>query len=357
MMSAVTKERVLKALEQVMDPEVNRSIVDLNMVRKVEVRDSAVDVEVALTVKSCPLAKSIEDDVRQTVLTIPGIQHVNVTLGTMSPEELKGFLGMNKARHPQAGTEHVKHLIVVGAGKGGVGKSTIAVNLALAFQILNRKVGLFDADLYGPSTAKMLGITDQPVGLTENLIEPIEAHDLKVMTFGTILRENQPVIWRGPMLHKAIEQFLLDTLWGELDFLVMDLPPGTGDVAISTSQLAKIDGAVLVTTPQEVAVLDVRKALSMFRSLSIPILGVVENMSYFRCGKCGEVHHLFGKGGAEKLSALERVPVLGQVPLEHALMEAEDRGVPFMLNAGPESEAFQSILGIARRIDEKFSNA
>lgn len=356
MTSTVTRERVLQVLEQVLDPEVNRSIVELNMVRKVEIHDSAVDVEVALTVRGCPLAKSIEDDVRKTVLAIPGIQKVNVTLGTMSPEELKGFLGQNKARHPQAGTEHIKHLIVVGAGKGGVGKSTIAVNLALAFQVMKKRVGLFDADLYGPSTAKMLGITAQPIGLTENLIEPIEAHDLKVMTFGTILRENQPVIWRGPMLHKAIEQFLMDTLWGELDYLVMDLPPGTGDVAISTSQLAKIDGAVLVTTPQDVAVLDVRKALSMFRSLSIPILGVVENMAYFKCGKCGEIHHLFGEGGAERLSALERVPVLGQVPIEKALMESADRGVPFMLDSGDQSEAYQAILGIARRIDEKFAS-
>jgi len=316
----------------------------------VEIENSRVSVEIALTVKGCPLVKTLEEDVKRAVQTIPGVSEVMVKMGTMSPEELQRFVGQIKARHPQAGIQHIRHLIAVGSGKGGVGKSTIALNLALSFLKLEKKVGLFDADIWGPSIAKMLNLRDMPTVLAENLIEPMEAFGMKVMTFGTILRENQPVIWRGPMAHKAIEQFLLDTLWGELDYLIVDLPPGTGDVAISVSQLARIDGALLVTTPQEVAALDVRKAVNMFRTMGIRILGVVENMAYFRCTRCSEKHFIFGKNGAQTLSELEHIPVLGQVPLDITLMEAEDKGLPFMFHTSESNETYSAILHIARNI-------
>ncbi len=354
MFNSITKERVFRVLEQVMDPEVGRSIVELNMVRSVEIENSRVSVEIALTVRGCPLAKTLEEDVRLAVQTIPGVSEVIVKMGTMGPEELQRFVGQIKARHPQAGTEHTRHIVAVGSGKGGVGKSTIALNLALSFLKLGKKVGLFDADIWGPSIAKMLNLRDMPTALADNLIEPLEVFQMKVMTFGTILRENQPVIWRGPMAHKAIEQFLLDTLWGELDYLIVDLPPGTGDVAISVSQLARIDGAVLVTTPQEVAALDVRKAINMFRSMGVRILGVVENMAYFRCSRCLEKHFIFGKNGAQTLSDLEHVPVLGQVPLDITLMEAEDKGFPFMFNVSENNEAYSALLNIARNIYQIF---
>lgn len=356
MFNSISKERVYRVLEQVMDPEVGRSIMELNMVRSVEIENGQVSVEIALTVRGCPLAKTLEEDVRRAVETIPGVSEVIVKMGTMSPEELQRFVGQIKARHPQAGIEHIRHIVAVGSGKGGVGKSTIALNLALSFLKLGKKVGLFDADIWGPSIAKMLNLRDMPIALADHLIEPLEAFQMKVMTFGTILRENQPVIWRGPMAHKAIEQFLLDTLWGELDYLIVDLPPGTGDVAISVSQLARIDGAVLVTTPQEVSALDVRKAINMFRSMSVRILGVVENMAYFRCSRCLEKHYIFGKNGAQTLSDLEHVPVLGQVPLDITLMEAEDNGLPFMFNVSENNEVYSAILDIARNIYQIFES-
>ncbi|MHA2621773.1 MAG: Mrp/NBP35 family ATP-binding protein [bacterium JZ-2024 1] len=255
------------------------------------------------------------------------------------------MLNIPRRKHPEAGVDGVKNVIVIGSGKGGVGKSTVAVNLTQALALKGYQVGIMDADIWGPSLAEMLGVTDPPEFREEGLMIPMARDGIKIITLGTLLKANQPVIWRGPMAHKAIEQFFNETLWGTLDYLVVDLPPGTGDVALSVSQVARIDGAVVVTTPQEVAALDVRKAVNMFRSLNVRVLGVIENMSYFQCPNCGARHSIFGQGGGRRLAEDENIPFLGEVPIDPRLQEAEDQGVLYMrtFKDGPAVAAFHAL--------------
>lgn len=255
------------------------------------------------------------------------------------------MLNIPKRKHPDAGVEKIKCVIVIGSGKGGVGKSTIAVNLTLALALEGFKVGILDADIWGPSLAEMLGVSDPPEIPEEGVMLPLEREGVKIMTLGTLLKANQPVIWRGPMAHKAIEQFINQTLWGSLDYLIVDLPPGTGDVALSVSQTGRIDGAIVVTTPQEVAALDVRKAINMFRALNIRVFGVVENMSYFQCPNCGARHRIFGAGGGQRIARDEQIPFLGEIPIDPRIQEAADNGVLYMFDVkdGPAVEAFRML--------------
>ncbi len=348
-MNGVTKEQILDALREVCDPEVGKSIVELQMVRDVEVLKGNVRVEILLTVKSCPLAHTIERDVREAIYRLDGVKNVEVRLETMNPEQLQKFVAQIKRRHPLAGLEQVNWVVAVASGKGGVGKSSIAVQLAFALQKMGKQVGIFDADVWGPSVAKMLGLETMPEALAPGLLSAPEIHGLKVMTFGSILKEKQPVIWRGPMVHKAIEQLLLDTLWGVLDYLVLDLPPGTGDAAISICQIGRIDGVILVTTPQNISLLDVWKAEAMFRSMGVPILGLVENMSYFTCPNCGTKHEIFGAGGAEKFAEEEEVPVLARVPLDPELRYASDNGIAYVQEY-PDREAAQALFSLAENL-------
>jgi ATP-binding protein involved in chromosome partitioning len=249
-------------------------------------------------------------------------------------------------RNPEgAGVNGVKNVIAVGSGKGGVGKSSVAVNLTQALTLAGRKVGILDADIWGPSLAEMLGVTEPPDVSEEGVIRPLEREGIKIVTLGTLVKANQPVIWRGPMAHKAIEQFINLTLWGDLDYLIVDLPPGTGDVALSVSQTGRIDGAIVVTTPQEVAALDVRKAVNMFRALNINVLGVIENMSFFVCPNCGARHAIFGEGGGRRLAEDEHIPFLGEIPIDPRLQEMADRGMLYMFTVkdGPAAEAFHAL--------------
>ena len=245
----------------------------------------------------------------------------------------------------------IKNIIAVSSGKGGVGKSTVAVNLAVSLAKMGRKVGLLDTDVYGPNVPIMVGIDADPVVRGQRLI-PHEAYSVKVMSLGFLNRGDKPVVWRGPMLHSAVRQFLYDVEWGNLDFLIVDMPPGTGDAQLSLAQLVPVQGAVIVTTPQEVSMADVRKAINMFEQVHIPLLGVVENMSYFICSNCSERHHIFGSGGGEELVKRFKTTLLGQIPLSTSVREGGDIGVPIVISA-PESQQGTAFRGIAENVVEQ----
>ncbi len=272
----------------------------------------------------------------------------------MADEQQKGQAGDPGApvENPLPG---VKHIIAVSSGKGGVGKSTVTVNLAVALQQQGHAVGLMDADIYGPNVPMMVGITKEPVK-EENKIIPAEGRGVKVISMGFFVPEETPVVWRGPMIHSAIQQFFRDVVWGELDFLLIDLPPGTGDVPLTLSQLVPLTGAITVTTPQEVALHDVRKGMTMFQKVNVPLLGVVENMSFFVCGHCGERSEIFSYGGGERAAEKFGVPFLGRIPIDPSIREAGDTGEPIVISQ-PASPQAESIMSIARTLVENIQQA
>lgn len=330
---------VMNALRTVQDPELSRDLVSLGMIERLEVTGSEAEVTVQLTTPACPLKATIEADVRRAVLGVSGITEVRVNFTAR----------VQAAQTPPL--PGVKNVLLVGSGKGGVGKSSVAVNLAAALAQTGAKVGLLDGDVYGPSVAHMLGQSAGKVtGNAERKMLPLEAHGLKFISMGNLSPAGQALVWRGPMLHSAIGQFLKDVVWGELDYLLIDLPPGTGDVQLSITQSVQVTGAVLVTTPQDVALIDASRAIDMFRKASVPVLGVVENMSYFVAPDTGHSYDLFGRGGARKLS----YEVLGEVPLEIPVREGADAGLPVVLSQ-PQSAAAQALISIAKTLAGRIS--
>ena len=315
------RDAVLKALEQVIDPELKRPVTELDMVRDVRVDGGRVDVTIALTVAGCPLRSSFEEQVQRAVGGLPGVESVGLAFDVMSPEERQRLTARLRGGRAEKSisVDPATRVIAVASGKGGVGKSTLTVNLAAAFSQLGQQVGVLDADVYGHSIPHLLGISQKPV-LVDRMIVPPVKHDLKLMSIGFFLDENAPVMWRGPMLHRALEQFLSDVHWGELDTLVVDMPPGTGDVSISLGQLLPRAEALLVTTPQPLAQEVAARAALMAQKTGMRLLGVVENMA-------GDV---FGSGGGEALAAELELPLLGRIPLDPALREAADSGRPLV---------------------------
>ncbi|GAA5511415.1 iron-sulfur cluster carrier protein [Deinococcus carri] len=334
------RDAVLNALKTVNDPELHRDLVSLGMIERAEVEGNVAHVKVNLTTPACPLKGQIEGDVRAAVLGVPGIRDVVVTFGAM-------------VRPPaQPALPGVKHVLLVGSGKGGVGKSSVAVNLAASLARDGARVGLLDADVYGPSVAHMLGQGAARVTANaERKMQPIEAHGVRFLSMANLSPAGQALVWRGPMLHSAIQQFLKDAAWGELDYLIVDLPPGTGDVQLSLTQTIHVTGAVLVTTPQDVALIDAARALDMFRKASVPVLGVVENMSYFVAPDTGLTYDIFGRGGSRKLGNL---PLLGEVPLEVEVRQDADAGLPAVM-AHPQSAAAQALTQVARNLAGRVS--
>jgi ATP-binding protein involved in chromosome partitioning len=310
--------RVLEALKTVKDPELHVDIVSLGMVEGLSVEGGQVTLTVNLTTPGCPLKAQIEKDVREALATVPGVREIDLKMGAKVRKSISA---------PGDLIPEVANTIAVGSGKGGVGKSTVAANLALSFARAGAAVGLMDADLYGPNLVQMLGVTDKPE-IRDKRIVPVTVHGLKLMSMAFFLKEDEPVIWRGPMLHGAIRQFLGDVEWGALDYLFIDMPPGTGDVQLTLSQVIPLTGAVLVGTPQDIALADVRKAAAMFAKVNVPILGVVENMSYFECPHCGERSEIFSHGGARRLAEKLGVPCLGELPLDVRLRQGGDEGRP-----------------------------
>ena len=344
-MSEPNRDLILKALERVIDPELRKPVTELDMVRGVEIDGGDVRVTIALTIAGCPLRDSFEQQVAEVLRDVPGVERVALGFDVMTAEERQALTtklrGGLQERSKGLSLDASTRVLAVCSGKGGVGKSTLTANLAVALAQAGKQVGVLDADVYGHSIPHVLGIRQKPV-LVDKMIVPPVKHDLKLMSIGFFLDDNQPVMWRGPMLHRALEQFLQDVHWGELDVLVVDMPPGTGDVSISLGQLLPRAEVVVVTTPQKLAQDVASRAASMARKTNMRLLGVVENMT-------GEV---FGSGGGESLAAQLDVPLLGQVPLDSLLREQGDLGVPIVA-ARPDSPTAQEIVAIAAAIDAR----
>ncbi|MEK7413904.1 MAG: Mrp/NBP35 family ATP-binding protein [Planctomycetota bacterium] len=332
----MTIDLLRTALNTVQDPDLFKGLVDLNMVRNLRIDGSVASFDLVLTTGACPAKKQLEDESRAAALTVPGVREAKITISAEVP----------LAKTKTDLIPGVRHVIAVGSGKGGVGKSTVTVNLACALAQLGARVGLIDADIHGPSVPMMLGHDQQPNIVDKKLVPPI-AHGVRFISMGLLIPEGQAVVWRGPMLQGALRQFFADVSWGELDYLLIDLPPGTGDVQISLASLVSLAGAVIVSTPQSVALLDARRAVTMFNKVNVPILGVVENMSDFVCPECGHVSPIFGHGGAEAEAKIIGAPFLGRIPLEPAVRACGDEGEPIVVRA-PHSlsgQAFRAVAG------------
>src|SRR2546421_6394392 len=334
-----TRDDLVKALSQVIDPELRRPVTELDMVRGVDVAGGDVRVTIALTVAGCPLRSSFEDQVQRAVGAVPGVERVSLAFDVMTPDERQALTtrlrGGVTERTKGISLDASTRVLAIASGKGGVGKSTVSVNLAAAFAALGHRAGILDADVYGHSIPHMLGIRQKPV-LVDRMIVPPVKDELKLMSIGFFLEDNEPVMWRGPMLHRALEQFLSDVHWGELDTLIVDMPPGTGDVSISLGQLLPRAEVLVVTTPQPAAQEVASRAATMAQKTNMRLLGVIENMS-------GEV---FGSGGGDVLAAELEVPLLGSVPLDPRLREQGDLAVP-LVAADPEAESSRAIRAIA----------
>ena len=342
---SVSQDQVLAALRAVQDPDLHKDIVTLGFVKDVKIAGSEVDFTIELTTPACPVKDQLKAEAEGIVRGLPGVTAARATMTA----DVKARGGFGRQAVPG-----IRNIIAVGAGKGGVGKSTTAVNLAVALQRKGARVGLMDADVYGPNTPQMLGIDQGPEVSEAKRMIPPEAFGIKVISMGMLVPADQPIIWRGPMLHGAVQQFMRDVEWGELDYLVVDLPPGTGDVSLSMAQSVPVAGAVVVTTPQGVSVSDVRKAVAMFRQLNIPVLGVVENMSFFVCGHCQERTEIFGHGGGAKMAEDMGIPMLGQIPIDTRVRSGGDEGRP-IVSAAPDAPAAKAFFEIAGRVAAEIS--
>jgi ATP-binding protein involved in chromosome partitioning len=344
-MSSITQEQVLAALSTVQEPELHRDLVSLNMIKDLSIEGDDVSFTVQLTTPACPLRGQIQNSARSAVLKVPGVKNVTVNLKAqvMSDGRDRGVLGLS-----------IKNAIAVASGKGGVGKSTVSVNLAISLAKSGARVGLLDADIYGPNVPTMMGIDRLPAATGDKMV-PAEVYGVKLMSIGFLVKPGQPLIWRGPMLHSTIRQFLEDVDWGELDYLVIDLPPGTGDAQLSLAQSIALSGAVIVTLPQAVSLEDASRGLQMFKVLNVPILGVVENMSYLELPDGTKVD-VFGNGGGETLAKNYEVPFLGTIPLDPDVRKGGDAGSPVVI-ALPESPSARALSAIAEKVAASLSVA
>lgn len=345
-MTAPTEALVLEALKSVEDPDLNRDIVSLDFIKNLKIDGGKVSFEVELTTPACPMKEKMQTEAEAAVRSVEGVTDIAIemTSRVRTSQPIMGDKGMIPG---------VKNVIAVSSGKGGVGKSTVAVNLACALQTTGARVGILDADVYGPNVPLMLGLTDRPK-TADQKIYPLVTNGLQVMSIALLIAEDQPVIWRGPMLHSAIKQFLFDVVWDDLDYLVVDLPPGTGDAQLSLSQQAHIMGSIIVTTPQAVSVLDVKKAVRMFQTVKVPILGVVENMSYFSPPGSDERYEIFGKGGGAEIEREFGTPVLQELPIDSSVRAGGDDGKPVVWSH-PDSDIAQSFRDLAGRIAARVS--
>ncbi len=344
---------VLEVLRPVQDPELRKSLVELNMIRNLKIDTGVVSFTLVLTTPACPLREFIVDDCRRAVQKLPGVKEVLVDVTAETPHQ--------KTLPGRTGIAGVKNILAISSGKGGVGKSTVAVNVAVALAQSGAKVGLIDADIYGPNAPTMLGLADAQITVTPSpqgeILEPAFNHGVKLVSMGFLIDPDQPVIWRGPMLNGIIRQFLYQVNWGELDYLIVDMPPGTGDAQLTLAQAVPMAGVVIVTTPQQVALLDSRKGLMMFQQLGVPVLGIVENMSYFiPPDQADRQYDIFGSGGGEKTSQELGIPLLGCIPLEISLRQGGDRGLPIVVSE-PQSASAKALYAIAQQIAAKVSVA
>jgi ATP-binding protein involved in chromosome partitioning len=342
------REAVLNALRAVIDPDIRKDIVSLGFVKDLAIEDQRVAFTIELTTPACPVKDQLRDQAIGAVRAL-GVSTVDVQLTA----RVRSASAPEKGGPPLPG---VKNVIAVGAGKGGVGKSTVAVNLALSLSRCGSKVGILDGDIYGPNIPMMLGISAQLTTNEHRQIVPAEKYGLQVISIGFLTNDDAPIIWRGPMLHGAIQQFFKEVAWKDLDYLIIDMPPGTGDVALSLSQTVPVVGSIVVTTPQQVSLADSRRAVRMYQKLNIPTLGVVENMSYYACTNCHHEADIFGHGGGESLATEMGVPFLGRLPIYQPIREGSDMGVPLVV-AEPASSAAKAFLTVAERTAAQVSIA
>jgi ATP-binding protein involved in chromosome partitioning len=322
---SVSEEKVREALSAVKYPGFSRDIVSFGLVKSMHIDNGDVRVQLAIATNDPNVPATIKSNAEKVLGEIEGVKSAKVLIDIHAPPAGAGAGGMGTTRIPG-----IKHVMAVASGKGGVGKSTVAANLAVALQKTEARVGLCDCDIYGPSIALMFGSRERPVATEENKIVPIEQYGLRLMSMGFLLDDTSPAILRGPMVTRYTQQFLRQVEWGELDYLVLDLPPGTGDIQLTIVQTVALAGAIIVTTPQEVALIDARKAATMFDKVNVPVLGLIENMSYFICPGDGKRYDIFGSGGGEREAKRLRVPLLGQIPIDIATREAGDRGMPIV---------------------------
>lgn len=349
-MSVITAQNIYDALKNVYDPDLRRDLVTLNMIKNLEIKGSDVSFDVELTTPACPLKDKIKDDcINALKKDVAGIGNISVNM--------TASIKAHRDAAREAIMPGVKNTIAVASGKGGVGKSTVAVNIAVALAQQGARVGLLDADIYGPSIPLMLGINDKPQifqdAQTQKML-PLEKYGIKIMSIGFMIDENMPVIWRGPMASGALKQFMSDVHWGELDYLVFDMPPGTGDIQLTLVQTIPLSGAVIVTTPQDVSLIDARKGLKMFSRVNVPLLGIVENMSYFVAPDTGIKYDIFGTGGGNKLAEENGLPFLGGIPIDPRIRIGGDKGTPVIYDA-PGSEHAGAIVSISQNMAAQLS--
>ena len=340
----VTEEKVLDVLKRVQDPDLRKDIVSLGFIRNLKIEGANVAFDLNLTTPACPVKDQMRDEAVALVKGLAGVQKVDVNMTA----EVRSTPQMDRTA-----LKGVKNIVAVGSGKGGVGKSTIAVNIAASLAIEGTSVGLLDGDIYGPTMPIMLGVDQQPRSVNNRMI-PQESAGIRFMSMGLLVKSDQPLIWRGPMAHRALQQCLFDVEWGNLDYLVVDLPPGTGDIHLTLAQQVPLTGAVIVSTPQDVGLRISMKTLRMFQQTRVPILGIVENMSYYICPHCNSRDHIFGEGGARRAAAELEIPFLGEVPLDLAIRQQSDAGSPIVV-ARPESESAKTLREISRKVAAQVS--
>jgi ATP-binding protein involved in chromosome partitioning len=345
-MAEVTQAQVEAVLKDMIDPYLDRDLVSAKVVKNIAVDGGKVTIDVVLGFPASGYHDTLSQNIRDKVSAISGVTDVAVNISS----EIIGHAVQSGVKP----IEGVKNIIAVASGKGGVGKSTTSVNLALALAAEGAKVGLLDADIYGPSQPRMLGVNAKPNSEDGKTLEPIVSYQLQTMSIGYLIDEETPMIWRGPMVTQALEQLLRDTAWKDLDYMIIDLPPGTGDTQLTLAQKVPVSGAIIVTTPQDIALLDARKALKMFEKVEVPVLGVVENMSTHICSKCGHEEHIFGAGGGNRMAEDYDVDFLGALPLDIRIREETDSGKPTVV-AEPDNKISQTYRDIARRMAAKLS--
>jgi ATP-binding protein involved in chromosome partitioning len=341
----INSENVLSVLSTVQEPELHKDLVTLNMVRDIQIDGGKVSFRLVLTTPACPMRSKIESDAKTAVSSLPGVTQVDIKMDSQVPQDgrSRGLMELP-----------IRNAVAVGSGKGGVGKSTIAVNLAVVLAQSGAKVGLLDADIYGPNIPTMMGVESLPEQKGEKLT-PALAYGVKFMSIGFLVKPGQPIIWRGPMLHSAIRQFLSDVEWGELDYLIVDLPPGTGDAALSLAQSLPLSGGLIVTLPQQVSLDDARRGLEMFRQLEVDIFGIVENMSYLELPD-GTRMDIFGSGGGQKMAIEANVPFIGAIPMDPTVRVGGDKGVPVVISH-PDSAVAQALTKMAEDVAARISVA
>jgi ATP-binding protein involved in chromosome partitioning len=346
---ALEQAGILEALKVVQDPDLHRDIVSLGFIKNLDISAGRVSFSIELTTPACPVKDQMRDQARAAVLALPGVTDVNIN---MTASVRSSGLGGEGGRAPVPG---VKNIIAVGAGKGGVGKTTVAVNLAIALAKAGSRVGMIDADIYGPNVPIMLGMKSQLTTDGQKIL-PAEKYGLQVISMGFMTADDAPIIWRGPMLHGALQQFFREVKWADLDYLVVDMPPGTGDVALTLGQTVPVAGAIVVTTPQQVSLADTRRAVAMYKKLNIPTLGIVENMSYFVCPQCSHESDIFGKRGGERMADELGIPFLGGIPIYQPIREGGDTGVPLLISE-PDAPAAKAIVEVAAKAAAQISIA